>query len=151
MPSITSSKNPSNPTFRREVTLTCNNDKRVNKKVATNCGESEGEGGWIPFENSFFTKYMNLDYDRLDLYFPQGEVGQILFWDKFLKEKYKFSLRPIKFVLFILAQDPTNYYWVKRRPYDILRPTIRLGPYPHIDQPNLYFYTSPRSYKFLLG
>jgi len=128
MPSITLSKNQSNLTFCCEVTSICNNDKRVNKKVAPNCGESEGEGGWIAFENGFFMKYMNPDYDRVDSYLAEGEAGQILFlWDKFLEEKYEFSLRPIKFILFISVQDPTNYYWVKRRPYDISRPTVRLS------------------------
>jgi len=74
------------------------------------------KGGRIPFGNDSFTKHMNSDYDQLDLYFSEGEAGQIPFWDKFLHKKYKFALGSAKFILFILAQGPTNYYWAKRRP-----------------------------------
>ncbi len=35
--------------------------------------------------------------------------------------KYEFALGSARFVSFILAQDPTDYHWDTRRPYDISR------------------------------
>jgi len=58
--------------LHRSVTTT----REDNKKVATNCGESEGEAGQIPF------------------------------LDGFPYQKYEFSLESTKFVLFISDTEP---------------------------------------------
>jgi len=43
-------------------------------------------------------------------------------------EKYEFALGSAKFVSFILAQDPMDYHWDKRRPYDISRAYSHSNP-----------------------
>jgi len=92
-PHITLSKKKSNLTSRRGVVLNCSDGQEDNKEVATNCGESVGEGGEIPFS------------------------------DDSSKKKYEFLLGQKKFVLSIPAQDSTDYCRVEKEAYDILRST----------------------------
>jgi len=69
-PLITPPKNQRNSTSRCEVISNYSNDKRDNKKVTMNCGESVGEGGQIPFSDDSSTKSTNFCWIGKNLYFP---------------------------------------------------------------------------------
>jgi len=89
------------------------------------------------------------------MWWKWGRRGTDSNWYEFLHKKYEFSLGPKKFVLSILAQDPMDYYWVKRRPYNILGPTIIQGftksTNSHWGQQNLYFsYYWPRDLRIVI-